>query len=114
MKNRIVIDFSVFHSMLRELKAMRRELKSIKGEPESKPLPKRKLRDAVSTPEVLHILKVSPMTLMSYEKKGLIKFHKEGRSKVYSETEVRAFRKSRGRAKRLTKNTIQRRFGKVG
>lgn len=110
MKSRITIDLSVFNTILRELKGIRRELKAVKGEAIKKPLPQRQLKDAVYTPDVLRILKVSPATLASYEKKGLIKFHKEGRSKVYSEAEIREFRKARGRSKRLTPTVINKRF----
>jgi hypothetical protein len=111
MKNRIVLDFGVFNSILRELKAVRKELRVIKGEPEKKPLPRRNLRDAIGTQDVLRILKVSPATLNNYERKGLLKYHKEGQSKVFSESEVRSFKKNKGRRKRLTKNLIQKRFG---
>ena len=110
MKSRIVIDLSIFNSILRELKAVRRELKSIKGEPEKKAVPARQLNDAVHTPEVLRILKITPATLNNYEKKGLLKYHKEGRSKVFSHAEVLAFKKSRGRRKRLTKSVLQEKF----
>lgn len=103
MKSRIVIDLAVFNSILRELKAIRKELRVIKGEPERKPVAKRDLDDPIGTQEVLRVLKITPATLINYEKKGLIKFHKEGRSKVYSRAEVLAFKKSKGRRKRLSK-----------
>ena len=110
MKSRITIDLSIFNSILRELKGVRRELKALKGEPVKKPVAPRELSDAIYTPDVLKILKVSPATLGSYEKKGLLKFHREGRNKVFSEAEVRAFKKSKGRKKRLTKTVISERF----
>jgi hypothetical protein len=110
MKNRIVLDFGVFNSILKELKAVRRELRSLKGEQEKKPLPKRSLSDPIHTPDVLRMLKVSPATLISYEKKGLLKYHKEGQSKVYSKADVVGFKKNRGRRKRLTKGLLRKRF----
>ena len=82
------------------------------GAPDKKPVAKRDLKDAIYTPDVLRILKVSPATLNGYEKKGLIPFHKEGVQKVYSEAEVRAFKSSKGRRKRLTKNLLRDRFSK--
>lgn len=106
----MTIDFSVFQSILRELKSIRRELQAAAGKPIKKPVAKRDLRDAVFTSDVLRILKVSPATLNGYEKKGLIKFHKEGTKKVYSEAEVRAFKSSKGRRKRLTQNVLRERF----
>lgn len=112
MKNRIVLDFSVFNSILRELRAVKREIRALSGAAEKKPLPKRNLTDAIHTDDVLRILKVSPATLIGYEKKGLIKYHKEGRKKVYSEAEVREFRRRRGRRKRVTKNVLTQRFKK--
>jgi hypothetical protein len=110
MKSRIVIDLGVFNAILRELKAVRRELRSLKGEQEKKPLPKRALEDAIRTPDVLRMLRITPATLNSYEKKGLLKFHKEGQSKIYSQSEVLAFRKSKGRRKRITKNLLSKKF----
>ena len=110
MKSRITIDLAIFNSILKELKGVRKELRELKGEPVKRPLAPRQLKDAIYTNDVLKILKVSPATLGSYEKKGLIKFHREGRSKVFSEAEVLAFKKSRGRKKRLTKNVIRSRF----
>ncbi len=114
MKNRIIIDLSIFNSILRELKAVRRELKAIKGEQEKKPVPARQLSDAVHTSEVLRILKITPATLNAYEKKGLLKYHKEGRNKVFSQAEVLAFKKSRGRRKRLTRNILKEKFTEKG
>jgi hypothetical protein len=108
MKNRIVIDLQVFNSILRELKGIRKELRQIKGEPEKKALPKRTLEDAISTSEVLRMLKITPATLNQYEKKGFLKYHKEGRSKIFSQTEVLAFKKVKGRSKRLSKKVLNR------
>ena len=110
MKNRIVLDFGVFNSILKELRAVRRELRGMRGESEKKPLPKRTLDDPIGTPEVLKMLKITPATLISYEKKGLLQYHKEGQAKIYSRAEVLAFKKSRGRRKRLTKNLLRRTF----
>jgi hypothetical protein len=110
MKNRVTIDFGIFYSILRVVKGIRKDLRTMQTGEVRKPVPKRKLRDAIYTEDVLRILKISPATLNNYEKKGLLKFHKEERRKVYSEAEVRAFRTSKGRRKRLTKNLIQRKF----
>jgi hypothetical protein len=110
MKNRIVLDFGVFNSILRELKAVRRELRSIKGENEKKALPKRVLKDPINTQDVLKMLKVSPATLISYEKKGLLQYHKEGQSKVYSQAEVSEFKRTKGRRKRITKSLLRKKF----
>jgi hypothetical protein len=112
MKNRIVLDFGVFHSILRELKAVKKEIRAMKGESEKKALPKRELRDAIHTQDVLRILKISPATLNNYERKGLLKYHKDGQSKIFSHAEVLSFKKSKGRRKRLTRNLIQRKFTK--
>ena len=106
MKNRIIIDLNVFNSILRELKGVRKELRHLKGEPEKKIVQKRDLNDAIPTPEVLRILKITPATLNSYEKKGFLTFHKEGIRKIYSQGEVLAFKKSKGRSKRLSKKFI--------
>jgi hypothetical protein len=108
MKNRIVLDLSIFNSILRELKAIRKELRVIKGDTEKKPVPKRILTDGITTKEVLHLLKITPATLISYEKLGLLKYHVEGRNKIYSESEVRNFKKSRGRRKRLSRTLIKK------
>lgn len=108
MKNRIVIDLSVFSMILKELKSIRKELRAGKGEKEKKPVEKRNLTDAILTPDVLKILKVTPTTLINYEKKGLIKYHKEGRSKVYSEAEIQAFKKGRGKRKRITRSLLDK------
>lgn len=110
MKNKIVLDFAVFNSILREMKSIRRELASMSGTSQKKPVAKRQLKDAIYTPDALRILKVTPATLIGYEKKGLIRYHKEGQKKVYSESEVREFRRSRGRKKRITKNVLRTRF----
>ena len=110
MKSKMTIDLSICNSILRELKAIRRELKGINGEPQKKPVAKRVLKDAIHTVDVLNILKISPATLNGYGKKGLIRFHKEGIKKVYSEAEIREFRKAKGRRKRLTKNVLKERF----
>lgn len=86
---------------------MRKELRTLKGEQEKKPVQSRDLNDAIYTPEVLRMLKITPTTLINYEKKGLIKYHKEGRNKVYSRGEIVDFKKLKGRGrKRLSKKLI--------
>jgi len=108
MKNRIVIDLSVFTLILKELKSIRKELRSAKGLKDKEAIEKRELSDPIYTPEVLKILKITPTTLINYEKRGLIKYHKEGRSKVYSEAEIQAFKKGRGKRRRVTLSLLDK------
>jgi hypothetical protein len=108
MKNRIIIDLNVFNSILKELKGVRKELKAIKGEKQSKPVPVRQLDDAINTDEVLRLLKITPATLIRYDKQGLVKFHKEGRNKIYSRGEIMEFKKMKGRRKRLPKGLMEK------
>ncbi|HEU4717588.1 MAG TPA: MerR family transcriptional regulator [Bacteroidia bacterium] len=104
MKTRFTLDFKIFSLILKELRAIKRELKNVKGTPAATPAPKREIKDKIYSQDVLKRLRISPATLIKYEKRGLIKFHKEGRSKVYSEAEILAFRKLKRGRKRLGKN----------
>ncbi|HLG02795.1 MAG TPA: hypothetical protein VI731_04315 [Bacteroidia bacterium] len=108
MKNRIVIDLKVFNLILRELRLIKKDLRSKGDTASARPAPPRDLKDKVYSNDVLRILKITPATLIKYEKMGLLRYHKEGRSKVYSENEVREFKKAKGRRKRIGKSFLKK------
>ncbi|MBI3511436.1 MAG: MerR family transcriptional regulator [Bacteroidetes bacterium] len=110
MKTRFTLDFKVFSLMLKELRGIKRELRNLKssGGGNSGEQPVRNISDKIHSSEVMRRLKISPATLIKYEKLGLLKFHKEGHVKVYSESEVVAFKKMKGRRKRLGKNFFKK------
>jgi hypothetical protein len=106
MKTRFTVDFKIFALMLKELRAIRRELRVLKGgtAAAAKPGPVRELKDKIYSDEVMKLLRITPATLIQYEKRGLIKYHKEGRNKVYSHAEILALKKMKRGKKRLGKN----------
>ena len=107
MKTRFIVDLKVFSLMLKELRALRREIRALKGgaaATTSKPGPAREVKDKIYSSDVLKMLKITPATLIQYEKRGLIKSHKEGRNKVYSHAEILAFKKLKRGKKRLGKS----------
>jgi len=108
LKKRFVIDFEVFNLMLRELRAIRKELRNLKtvNNPAKKSEPAREIKDKIYTPDVLKKLKITAVTLGNYEKKGLISSAKEGRNKIYSEAEILAFKKFKGKGKRVSKRIL--------
>ena len=105
MKTRFTLDFQVLNLILKELRAIKKELRNGKpGAASAKPLPPREIGDKIYSQDVMKLLRISPATLIHYEKRGFLKFHKEGRNKVYSEAEVLAFKKQKRGRKRLGKN----------
>lgn len=107
MKTRFIVDFKVFSLMLKELRAIRRELRMLKGGTAgsaSRQAPAREVKDKIYSSDVLKMLKITPATLIQYEKRGLIRSHKEGRNKVYSNAEILAFKKLKRGKKRLGKS----------
>jgi hypothetical protein len=115
MKSRIVIDLKVFTLMLKELRSLKREIRALKGVTTTVAKataagPRRDIQDKIGSSEAMRILKVTPATMIKYEKMGLLKFHKEGRNKIYSKGEIMQFRKAKGRRKRISKNLLNEKF----
>lgn len=110
MKNRIIIDLKVFNLILKELRGVKREIRALKTNTiaTAKASQKRDIPDKIYSADVMRRLKITPATLIKYEKMGLLKFHKEGRNKVYAESEVMAFKKAKGRRKRLGKTFFKK------
>ncbi len=106
MKNRIVIDLKVFALILKEVRAMKRELHGLRGAltTAQKAQPAREVKDKIYSSDVMRMLRITSATLGKYEKLGFLKFHKEGHIKVYSEAEVVEFKKMKGKRKRIGKN----------
>ena len=111
MKTRFTLDLKVFSLILKELRAIKREIqdsKKTQSAAQKKPVV-RDLKDKVYSKDVMRLLRITNATLVKYEKLGFVKFHREGRTKVYSEAEVLAFKKMKGKRKRIGKG-----FGAAG
>ncbi|HTL82830.1 MAG TPA: MerR family transcriptional regulator [Bacteroidia bacterium] len=109
MKTRFTLDLKVFHLMLKELRGVKKEIRALKAALASSAKaaqPVRQVSDKIHSYEVMKMLKITPATLIKYEKQGLIKFHKEGRNKVYSEAEIVAFKKFKRGKKRLSRKFL--------
>lgn len=113
-KNRIVIDLSAINVLMAEVNNLKMELKEVKRGLGQVNIRKRRPATTVVSKgqllskDVMKMLRVTPATLISYEKAGLIPYIKQGRSKIYTKEDVANFRKLKGTRKRLGKDLLRR------